>query len=136
MSFKAKLMDFFHNKSYETNLIKSNPNMHECIMLWSMSKFPDPFNILADKIQKHAIVLWKKKSAIQLKFKWQHYCKLNEDQQVQMISLITESQKHRNCNYLSPFTASTPAIISLCPEINLVAECMTISAGKKNQTTV
>lgn len=33
---------------------------------------------------------------------------------------------------LSPFTASTPAIISLCPAINFVAECMTISAPSSN----
>lgn len=34
---------------------------------------------------------------------------------------------------LSPFTASTPAMISLCPAINLVAECMTISVGNMYQ---
>lgn len=29
--------------------------------------------------------------------------------------------------HLSPLTAKTPAMTSLCPAINLVAECITIS---------
>lgn len=39
----------------------------------------------------------------------------------------TQKQKRVEATYFSPLTASTPAITSLCPAINLVAECITMS---------
>jgi hypothetical protein len=35
--------------------------------------------------------------------------------------------------YLSVLTASTPPMTSLCPEINFVAECTTMSKREKGQ---
>lgn len=42
---------------------------------------------------------------------------------------LQESSKIYN---LSPFTANTPAIKSLCPAMNFVAECITMSGRKDN----
>lgn len=46
-----------------------------------------------------------------------------------MLNLKAPSKRYN----LSPLTASTPAIRSLCPAINFVAECITISKRKKDQ---
>jgi len=46
-----------------------------------------------------------------------------------MFNLKAQSKRY----YLSPFTASTPAMRSLCPAINFVAECITISKREKGQ---
>lgn len=52
------------------------------------------------------------------------------------MSHIVESKRIEATNF-SPFTASTPAITSLCPAINLVAECITMSRKPdKNQEVI
>ena len=47
--------------------------------------------------------------------------------------LYVQSESTEQRYDLSPLTASTPAMRSLCPAINFVAECITISKRKKGR---
>lgn len=46
---------------------------------------------------------------------------------IRQYSIWSLGAREEQRTHLSPFTARIPAIRSLCPDINLVAECMTIS---------